>query len=214
MPDDPPTDVDDKTLAHRMSLRGQDPQGAQEALRLLLRKYGGRVKGALAKRYRGILDDPELDQAFWDAVYHVWLAAAQFDPSVGDLGGWVFVTACRAAGSLIRGERNRRPQELLFEPSFVPADWWSGGSGLTTTWGREARLMRDMNEAIERLPRLQKAVIRADLASEEGKADARRLAEDLGSTPNAIYVARRKALVALHRMLQDKGHLPTTQRCG
>jgi hypothetical protein len=82
---DPPTEIDDNTIARLMSLREEEPDRAQGALRLLLRKYGGKVKGALTKRYRGVLNESEIDQAFWDAVYHVWLAAAQFDHFCGGL---------------------------------------------------------------------------------------------------------------------------------
>ena len=46
-----------------------------------------------------------------------------------------------------------------------------------------------MKEAVDPLPRLQKAIIEADLAN-GGKADANLLVQLYGSTVNTIYVAK------------------------
>ena len=49
-------------LALRMAERDE------EALRTMLRLYGGEVRAALRRKYRGILADPETDQAVLDGM--------------------------------------------------------------------------------------------------------------------------------------------------
>src|SRR4051812_12772055 len=99
MVDDPPIEIGDDKLARLMGQR------KEEALRLFLDKYGGKVKGYLMKRYRGILDESEVDQAVLDGALNVWCNATKFKESDGGLGGWFLVIALRAAIDIIRGER-------------------------------------------------------------------------------------------------------------
>lgn len=207
MLDGPSLEFDDITLVCRMS------QGDQDALRLMLRKYGGRVKAALKRKYQGILAEPEIEQAVLDGAFQVWRFASRFEVDRGSLGDWFLAITFNAAAGIIRGNRKMSFKELAFEPVLDPASWWSGGSSATTTtFGRESRLIRELNEAIEKLPRLQKAVIRADLAAVGGRADDHRLAAQLGSTPNAVGVARCKARVTLLKLMTQEGHLPGAQR--
>jgi len=203
MLDDPPIEIDDAMLARRMG------QGDEDSFRLLLKNCGGRLKGVLNKRYREVLDASEIDQAFWDGAFNVWHHADRFDESEGTLEAWFLVIAIRAAVNIIRGEKRHRHQDLQYDPSYDPVSW--GGGTTTTRSAQKSRLIHDLNEAIARLPRLQREIILADLAAEDGKADARRLAKRLGSTKNAVYAARSKALVSLQRSLSAEGDLQGMQ---
>jgi RNA polymerase sigma-70 factor (ECF subfamily) len=199
---DPPPDTDDAALARRLSRRDQG------ALRLLLERHGGRVRQVLRKRYQGVLDESEVDQVVLDAAFAIWRNASKFERSRGGLGGWFMSIALRAAVDILRGEHRDRYHELGFDPAYVPLSW---GGGTTTTSGRQGQLIVALNEAIARLPRLQREVIRADLAA-DGQADSSRLARRLGSTEGSVYAARSKAHAALYTMLSEKGHAARPQR--
>lgn len=56
-----------------------------------------------------------------------------------------------------------------------------------------------MQEAVDTLPRLPKAIIEAALAS-GGKADANRLVQLYGSTVNTIYMAKSDYVGLVHRL--------------
>jgi DNA-directed RNA polymerase specialized sigma24 family protein len=77
------------------------------------------------------------------------------------------------------------------------------------------RLLADLQTCIAQLPRLQQAVLRADL--EAGTAmPAGELAARLGTTPNSIYVSRLKGRQGLRIAMQAMGHSfpgmpPTTE---
>ena len=64
--------------------------------------------------------------------------------------------------------------------------------------------------AIEALPPLQKAIIKADLAA-GGLADAGRLAEIHGTSKNTIYVSRSKARETLKRQA-EQSRQPASKR--
>jgi DNA-directed RNA polymerase specialized sigma24 family protein len=206
MLDGPSLEFDDITLVCRMS------QGDQDALRLMLKKYGGRVKAALKRKYQGILAEPEIEQAVLDGAFQVWRFASRFEVDRGSLGDWFLAITFNAAAGIIRGYRKMSFKELAFDPVGDHASWWSGGSSATTTtFGRESRLIRDLNEAIGKLPPLQRAVIQADLAA-GGKADTERLAAQLGSNEKSVQAARSKAKSALRTLMAQKGHLTEMQR--
>lgn len=61
--------------------------------------------------------------------------------------------------------------------------------------------IEDLLNAVEALPTLQKAIIKADLAA-DGLADAGRLAEIHGTSKNVIYVSRSKARETLKRQVK------------
>jgi len=205
MIDDPPMEIADSMLARRMC------EGDEESLRLLLKKYGGKVKAALTKRYWDVLDESEIDQAVLDGAFNVWRFADRFVESEGGLGGWFLSIAANAAATIIRqSEPRHRFQDLKFDPSYKPVSW--GGGTTPTPSGQQSQLIQDLNEAIASLPHLQREVIRADLAAAEGKADSSRLARRLHSTEASIYAARSKAHGTLHRMMLEKGHFPSMQR--
>lgn len=79
-----------------------------------------------------------------------------------------------------------------------------------TPWGSTSHrsngaLVADLNSVIEKLPRVQKAIILADLAAGE-RADDEHLAASLGNTVNSIRVSRNKARKRIGEELTKRGH--------
>jgi DNA-directed RNA polymerase specialized sigma24 family protein len=70
---------------------------------------------------------------------------------------------------------------------------------------RKEQLLRDLKEAVEALPRLQRSIIEADLASVE-RAEANRLAQVHGSTVSSIYATRSQAIKQLREEMRRRGH--------
>ena len=60
-------------------------------------------------------------------------------------------------------------------------------------------------EEVEKLPRLEREIIQADLASGSGVANSPVLAERLNSTPGAIRVLRSRARKRLREALVGRG---------
>lgn len=65
--------------------------------------------------------------------------------------------------------------------------------------------LKDLEEVIEALPPLQRAIIRADIAA-DGTADNGRLAELHATSKNSVYVSRNKAHEAIRKGMQQRGH--------
>src|SRR5882724_1174743 len=107
-------DADDDDLAYWMA------EGRQEALEIVLRRYGPEVKGWLHDHYRS-LHPMELEHIFTEAVWKVWTKADTFDKAKGNLGGWFLTIAQRKAMDEGKG-RKRRRKRFSQEEDFNPAE--------------------------------------------------------------------------------------------
>jgi len=89
--------------------------GAEEALRLLLRAYGGALYGYAYKR----LGDAGLaEEIVQETMLRVWQNAGRFDRGAGTLRGWLYQIA---SNLIVDAQRRRavRPPSALYEPSEV-----------------------------------------------------------------------------------------------
>ena len=198
--------VTDSDIALRMA------EGDQDGLRLLLERYGGRMKGFLVKRYADILQEGELDEALNVAVYNIWRFAERYDEGKGLLPSWCIRIAQRAAQSIVRREKKHRSKNLEYDASYDPADDRPAEETVQASDRAADPKREDLHRAIETLPPLQKAIIKADLAAESGLADAGRLAEIHGTTKNSIYVSRNKARENLSKRVQRSDRRPASER--
>lgn len=164
-------------------LRTHPPQG----LRLLLQEYGGRIRGYVRQRFPS-LDDGELQDVVTDAMLAV---AGSFDPDRGTLSAWFLLLAHQQAVVRIRTRHARRVHER-------PTEMWEptapGVDPLSQVIARES--LAELQAAITRLPRLERAVMEADLAAGEA-VPAASLAASLHTTEGSIYAARRRARTRL-----------------
>ena len=184
----------------------------EDGLRLFLARYGGRIKGFLVKRYAGILQEGELDEALNVAVHNIWRFADRYDEGRGPLPSWCIRIAQRAAQDILRRESKYRSKNLEYDVSYDPAgDPPPEGTAEGLDRADDPRL-EDLHRAIETLPPLQKAIIEADLAAGSGPADAGRLAEIHGTSMNSIYVSRSKARENLRKQVQRSDRRPASKR--
>ena len=198
--------VDDIDIA-LMMMEG-DPEGA----RWLLQKYGGKVKAGLRCEFHHVLADPEINEALNVGTLKAFRAAYQYDESKGSLQAWFYKIAHNAALDILREEKRHEAVPLDFDPPQpAEVDAKEDDHGHP----EQMKLSLDLKEAVASLPRLQKAIIEADLAS-GGTADAQRLAQAHGSTVNSIYVSRSQAISNLREEMRRRGYqTPSTpQRRG
>jgi len=198
--------VDDIDIA--LMMMDGDPEGA----RWLLKKYGGKVQAGLRCEFHHVLAEPEINEALNTGAHKAFRAAHQYDESKGSLRAWFYKIAHNAALDILKGEKRHEAVPLEFDPP-QPAE--VDAQEEDHSHPEQQKLSRDLKEAVASLPRLQKAIIEADLAS-GGTADAQRLAQALGSTVNSIYVSRSQAISKLREDMRRRGyHTPSTpQRRG
>ena len=203
MADDGST-ISDSDIALMMAM--QDREG----LRLLIEKYGGRMKAFLFKRFRSVLQEGELAEALNVAFYNIWRFADRYEEGKGTLASWCIRIAQNAAKDIIKREMKYRAKNLEYDANHDPADPPEGDEANPGEEADDPRL-DDLLQAIKKLPPLQKAIIEADLAA-DGLADAGRLAEMLGSSINSIYVSRFKARENLKKQIEQLSRQPAGKR--
>jgi len=185
--------------------------GDQCGLRLLLERYGGRIKAFLVKYYSNDLQEGELNEAFNAAMYNIWRFADRYEESKGSLPSWCIRIAQNSARSIIRRELRYRSKNLDYDTMYDPAGDPPDDEALETAERTDDPRLEGLCRAIEALPPLQKAVIKADLAA-DGLADTGRLAEIHGTSKNTIYVSRSKARETLKKQAEQFNRQPASKR--
>ena len=198
--------VTDSDIALMMAARDQ------HGLHLLLDKYGGRIKAFLVKYYSSVLQEGELNEALNFASYDIWRFADRYDEGKGSLPSWWISIAQRAAQGIIRREFKYRSKNLEYDAKYDPGGNPPDEEAADTSDRAGDPRLEDLHRAIDALPPLQKAVIKADLAAGDGVADVGRLAEIHGTSKNSIYVSRHKAIEALKKRAEQFGRRPLSKR--
>lgn len=204
--------ADDKSMVSDSDVVLMMADGDQEGLRLFLERFGGRLKGFLVKRYGDVLRDGELREALNVTVFNVWRFADRYDEGKGSLASWCIRIAQRAAQSILRRETRYRSKNLEYDGAYDPADDLAGAEAEQIEERNQNPRIEALDQAIEALPPLQKAIIRADLAAGGGLADAGRLAEVHGTSKNSIYVSRGKARKSLKKQIERLARIPASKR--
>lgn len=202
MAQEPPTGIDDAELLLRIAVDRD-----QLALRTFMTRHKDRVYGFLAKRF----GEPVADEAFYRAMFQVWQFADRYEPKKGTPGPWFLRIAQNAARSILRGEMRHQHAELEQEPGYDPGDCGPEGDQEFDEASKEkeqvrAKRKKDLLGIIDSLPRLQQAIVRADLADPSGTAPARRLADHLGSSVGSILASRSKARSRIRQEFARLGH--------
>lgn len=176
-----------------------------EALRELLRKYGGIIRGMVRKKYGDDLQEDEVQDVLIRTATKAWRYADSFDDRKASLGTWLVSIALREATDVLK--ENISEFDWIEDEGSIP-DGFSDEEAIEdgeVDSKEEKKLFRDLDAVIDALPSLQRAIIRADLKC-GGTADAERLAELHGSTKNSIYVSRKKAKKKIELELNKLGH--------
>jgi RNA polymerase sigma factor (sigma-70 family) len=186
----------------RRLLAGRHPDGLQ----LLLNRYGASVRWWLRREYGQALSDVELDETLNLAAFAVWRSFRTFDPKRGTLRAWFYVIARRSAIGVMRREMKARTKPLPEDLDMGLLARFRRRSEPTDPPDEEQeRFLAALRECVRCLARQQRAVIQADLQSED-VAETEALAEALGTSANAVYATRSMARKALRKCLKTKGH--------
>ena len=169
------------------------PADASVALADLLREHGGRVAGYLRKRFPGLNDEERYD-VLVDALV---LFARSYDGQRGPMGPWLLLLAHQRAIDCLRCEPHRRPSLGHYEIDHRDSKALS-----PPVAAEQAEAVAEIHAAIAKLAPTERAVIEADLEV-GGAANARRLAEQIGTTERAVYAARARAREKLLVWLKD-----------
>jgi len=191
-----PSETDRDALTIEL-LRGDDP----DALRRLLRDHGGRVRNELRTIFKGQLDETEIDEVLSLAIQVAWRQRHSYDPSRGSLGVWLFVNARARALRLL--EQKRRQFALVSFDELAPTAPCK--MERLDTSHHDGRFLKDLYASIRHLQARERAVILADLAAGD-VANADQLATELGTSKNAVYVARATARRKLRGSLSHLGY--------
>lgn len=180
---------DDETL--NLRIQCQEP----DALTRLLELYGPTARGYLKKRYGHVLCDADNMAVLTNAVSRAWQYGDSYDPS-RSLKSWFLRIVQTQAIDMIKDrmehrgvafdlQRHDRP-EVCDEPIDK----------------KTKQRIDALERCIEKLEGKQKAIIQADLATDD-VASAAWLAEKLGTTANSIYASRNKARENLKKCVSD-----------
>lgn len=176
--------------------------GSEEGVRQLLRDYGPKVLWLLKNRFGYILPDPDLEAVLNEATFKVFKSIRMFDASKGSLGAWYWRIAANTARDLLRNQSQQEHQRLSSDPCWhdrLPASLDEDSPSAL------ARTLKDLHEAIDKLPDLQRKVIKADLDS-GNIADAAWLAKRYSTTEASIYMSRSKGRQNLRMAMIHRGH--------
>jgi DNA-directed RNA polymerase specialized sigma24 family protein len=186
---------------------GRDPatvvmlkSGDATGLRHLLEDHGGMVRARLRKRFHRVLDDSEIDESLHLAAIQVWRSAGTYDSNLGPLRAWFSAIANNCALKLLQ-KRKRAGFSLNVDLDQHPV---AVQTVMPPTSARQ-KLLLDTMACLEKLPRLQRSILQADLDA-GGQAPAATLASQFDTSTNSIYVSRLKGLRSLRRMLAELGH--------
>lgn len=162
----------------------------EAGLRMLVRGYVPRVKGALVKDFAKTLDEIDIDTAIQDALYSIWKKPSIHIPAKGSLETLLFIIAHRRAVDHVRQNIRREKLHALSPPEKLTS--CSVGERTEAAPSDSGKLSNALHEIVNRLPVLQRRVIRADLAHGT-QAKSELLAEECGTSVGAVYSARFKA---------------------
>jgi len=194
---------DDLDLVLRMM------DGDEDALRELIRTVGGATLSLLKKKFGGVLDRQELEEAINVAAYKAYRFADRFDRFSGTLQVWFATIAIRAAQDILRSEQKHRHKQLEDDPKYDPAESDDGDASTSPVESRRIEILQGAIKTV--LTAAERDAILADLASGE-KADDTRLAQQSGRTKGSIQALRSKALKKLHDHLMTNDHAQVTNR--
>lgn len=180
-----------------------------DALRGFLAIHKERVYGWLCKHH----GEQVAEEAFYRAAFKVWKYADRYTENKGAPGPWFLRIAQNEALSVLKGEKRHVHADLVLDPSYDPGDCGLEGeaeysdSRKEREKSREQR-RRDLSAIVERLPKQQQAITKADLCDPSGTAPAGPLAAMLETSTGSIYVSRNKAREAIRREMTRLGHYP------
>ena len=164
-------------------------EGEDRGLELLLQKHGGKVRGVLYGKYSQVLGGDMLDQLIFDGATKMWEGIENFDDTKGTLSGYFYIICHHLVMDVLRGRNKDRELGELLEEVQKSCDLKDEEEECLP----DDSLIVDLYTVLSSLPKLQREIIKADLASGEKVAESNFLAEQHGTSRNSIIVSRNKA---------------------
>lgn len=180
---------DDETL--NLRIQCQEPQ----ALTQLLALYGPKATGYLRKHYGDDLCDADIDAVIYQSAARAWKYGHSFDPAKS-LKSWFMRIVQRQAIDIINDKTEHEGVGFDLDRHDRPHECDEPLNAKTK------QRIEDLDRCIEKLERLQKAIILADLKSDD-VAGADRLAKIHRTSTNSIYVSRNKARANLKKCVTE-----------
>ena len=196
-------------------LKSRNSKGLQQ----LVKKYAGRARHNIRREFGGYLEASDVDEAVNQAAYQSWCSVKTFDADKGKLGTWFYVIARNAAIGVLKKDSLRRRRRVFDDVDFAslgPDQGTALGLGSSSTAAaagqtederpseRQSVYVECLRSCIQKLPPLQREIIRADLLTGD-VADAGELAKLFDTTRNSIYVSRSAARKKLKAAMQRQG---------
>ena len=177
-------------------LQADDPDAIQQ----LLRQYGGAVLHVLTQRYTGILPASDLEDVVSIGLFRVWQHRHRFDSSKASLRSWFFRICENAARDVLKhGWHKARTLEISSESVTEPQQPTSSKPADHPA----SKQWQQLKAAIDELPETQRRIVLADAAAKDDVACSTWLAGELGITPGAVRVNRKRAMDKLRRLATD-----------
>lgn len=189
--------------------------GDESVLNDVLRALGPPVLSVLKRKYGGLLQDGDFEDALATALFRLWHYRKRFDPTQSSLRVWFFRIADNVTRDVLRhGWQKTRQMEVSWEPAALasltdhhdesPAP--VNGSHETT----ESTLSRELQEILRSLPEAQRRIILADAVSTDGKVPSQDLSNELGIPASTVRVYRRRAIERIRSEMDRRGLNPTS----
>lgn len=188
---------DDETL--NLRIQCQEPG----ALVRLLELYGPLAQGYVKKRYGHVLCDSDIMAVLTNAASRAWQYGESYDPSQS-LKSWFLKIVQNQTFDLLKDKTDHRGMAFNLDRHDRP----EVGDELIDK--KTKQRIEALERCIEKLEGRQKAIIQADLATDD-VASAAWLAEKLGTTANSIYVSRSKARENLRKCVTDHEKQPRSK---
>lgn len=189
----PENDIRALSAAIAERLRRNDEQ----ALEIVLDRFGGSVRSRLATRFGMVMDELELDDALSRALFQLWRYRDRYDPQRSSLATWFYLLARTAAFDLLR---ERADWEQAESAVGSPAEECPVGPEEQEELGRPAgpniRIER-LRELLEKMSALDRRILLA-FAEAEGEGNwAAALATELRMPAATIRSRKLRALAQI-----------------
>lgn len=174
--------------------------GDADVLADILSELGGVTLHVLAQRFVGILPATDIEDVISIGLFRLWQNRARFDPSRASLRVWFFRICENAARDVLKhGWHKARILEVAADHAGeapMPTDEAASDPSASKQW-------QQLKAAVDELPETQRRIVLADAAAKDDVACSTWLAGELGITPGAVRVNRKRAMDKLRRLAKD-----------
>ena len=181
-------------------------RGDANALNLILRRFGARVRHALYLRFGDRLNEHDLEDVMSIGLFRLWTARNAFDPLRARLETWFYVLCRNAAVELLRRRARQVPTRPLGDvPAAPDSEAVLGNRQKGLTEQADPLAVALGRAVVEVLTPREQRVIEAYLAADGAGSWSVDVARELKLSPQHVRVIRLRAFGKLRRAIGMKG---------